>query len=539
MRARIAASAVLLGLVLAGCSPTGNGGGVPESPASTRPALQSTAADELAARLDTIPSAYEGPVRVREGVRPPTNHWTAGAVFNEDPMPVFTGILAFQPRDDGAAVVLPDVTAVDRSIFGTFVPDLDLTLDSDSFLLTEVDALSARFTFRSGDAEVVHLRAATGWPYLQFEGVADGELTLGAPAETLDGHDGAVVVQGPLATYLLIGEGVEAGASVTLGAGEVLHLAALPEGASDEAIGRLIDGAVRLDGTETSYATDESTSSTTFSLATEGETLFGARDHQDFGAPTDLVYETSTGPVVLHAGSEFTTSTDAVPVTDRLDLSGLTEDQRAELTAMVEQDAAASVFDGGDTYNFGKQVYRGSTLYRMALDLGLDEVATVLATEIDTALGEWTANECAEGAVRCFAYDEVLGSVMGLAPAYGTEMANDHHFHYGYFLHALGVMGMEDPEFAERHAELGALLAAEIAAPQASELFPQRRSFDDWAGHSWASGVAPFADGNNQESTSEAVAAWAGLALWADSVGDAEAARQARWMLSFEVRTAY
>ncbi|HHW83644.1 MAG TPA: hypothetical protein GX743_07540 [Actinomycetales bacterium] len=454
-------------------------------------------------------------------------------------MPVFTGILAFQPHDDGASLSLPVVTAADRSVFGTFTPDLPITLNTDSFALTQVDALSARFTFRSGDDDVAHLRAATGWPYLQFEAETDVELELGAPAEALDGQADAVRVAGPLADYLVVGEGVEPGTSITLRAGEVVHVAGLPEAASAGDIGQLVDGAVRLEGTDTSYGTDASSSWTTYTLVGEGETLFGARDHQDFGSPTGVVYETSSGPVVLHAGREFTTSTDAVEVTDRLDLSGLTDDQREELAAMVEADAAASVFDGGDTYNFGKQVYRGSTLYRLALDLGLDEVAESLAAEIDAALGEWSENECEEGAVRCFAYDEVLGSVMGLAPAYGTEMANDHHFHYGYFLHALGVMGMEDPGFAERHANLGALLAAEIAAPASSERFPQRRSFDDWAGHSWASGVAPFADGNNQESTSEAVAAWAGLALWADSVGDVEAAEQARWMLSFEVRTAY
>ena len=47
--------------------------------------------------------------------------------------------------------------------------------------------------------------------------------------------------------------------------------------------------------------------------------------------------------------------------------------------------------------------------------------------------------------------------------------------------------------------------------------FPDRRTFDAYAGHSWASGTSPFADGNNQESSSEAVTAWTGLALWAKS----------------------
>ena len=35
--------------------------------------------------------------------------------------------------------------------------------------------------------------------------------------------------------------------------------------------------------------------------------------------------------------------------------------------------------------------------------------------------------------------------------------------------------------------------------------FPFLRNFDPYAGHSWASGHARFADGNNQESSSESM----------------------------------
>ena len=62
--------------------------------------------------------------------------------------------------------------------------------------------------------------------------------------------------------------------------------------------------------------------------------------------------------------------------------------------------------------------------------------------------------------------------------------------------------------------------------------------FDPYAGHSWASGTAPFADGNNQESSSEAVNAWNGLALWARLTGDEGMLEQATWMLSLEAATA-
>ena len=64
------------------------------------------------------------------------------------------------------------------------------------------------------------------------------------------------------------------------------------------------------------------------------------------------------------------------------------------------------------------------------------------------------------------------------------------------------------------------------------------RVYDVYASHSWASGTSPFADANNQESTSEAVAAWVGLRLWAETSGDQALADQAAWMQSSEADAA-
>ena len=44
--------------------------------------------------------------------------------------------------------------------------------------------------------------------------------------------------------------------------------------------------------------------------------------------------------------------------------------------------------------------------------------------------------------------------------------------------------------------------------------FPAFRVFNPYLGHSAASGFAPFADGNNQESSAEAVAAWEAVVRW-------------------------
>jgi endoglucanase Acf2 len=65
------------------------------------------------------------------------------------------------------------------------------------------------------------------------------------------------------------------------------------------------------------------------------------------------------------------------------------------------------------------------------------------------------------------------------------------------------------------------LLIRDIASSDPNDpLFPYLRCFDKYAGHSWASGNADFADGNNQESSSESMNAWYAMILWGVAAGD-------------------
>ena len=99
--------------------------------------------------------------------------------------------------------------------------------------------------------------------------------------------------------------------------------------------------------------------------------------------------------------------------------------------------------------------------------------------------------------------------------AFGSEDYNDHHFHYGYFLYAASVVAEEDETFLSDYQRFVDILAYDIAnVDRDYEAFPYVRPFDFYEGHSWASGEQPFASGNNQESTSEAINAWYSLWRW-------------------------
>src|SRR6202035_5411999 len=70
---------------------------------------------------------------------------------------------------------------------------------------------------------------------------------------------------------------------------------------------------------------------------------------------------------------------------------------------------------------------------------------------------------------------------------------------------------------------------------RADPQFPFLRNFDPYAGHSWASGYAKFADGNNQESSSEAMNAWYGLILWGEATGDTKLRDLGVWLYTTEL----
>ena len=165
-----------------------------------------------------------------------------------------------------------------------------------------------------------------------------------------------------------------------------------------------------------------------------------------------------------------------------------------------------------DTYFGGKALYRSAQLYQLATQLGLEDVATPLKATLVEQLDQWTDPQgCAKRPAFCFVYDPQGKGMIGLTPSFGSDEYNDHHFHYGYFLYTAGLLAGSDPALATRWQPVMDLVAADIASTGTKGLFPDRRAFDAYNAHSWASGTAPFGDGNNQESTSEAVTAWTGL----------------------------
>ena len=116
---------------------------------------------------------------------------------------------------------------------------------------------------------------------------------------------------------------------------------------------------------------------------------------------------------------------------------------------------------------------------------------------------------------------------------FGNSYYNDHHFHYGYFIHAAAVIGYLDPAWAQANKDYVNALVRDVANPSTLDTyFPVFRAFDWYNGHSWAKGLFETGDGKDEESTSEDAMFAYGLKMWGRTIGDLSMERRGDLMLS-------
>ena len=121
---------------------------------------------------------------------------------------------------------------------------------------------------------------------------------------------------------------------------------------------------------------------------------------------------------------------------------------------------------------------------------------------------------------------------------FGNSYYNDHHFHYGYFIHAAAIIGYLDPSWLASNKDYINALVRDTSNPSSlDQFFPVFRSFDVYNGHSWAKGLYESGDGKDEESSSEdAMYAYA-LKMWGKTTGDASMEARGNWMLSVLARS--
>ncbi|QNE47003.1 1,3-beta-glucanase [Glaciihabitans sp. INWT7] len=531
------AAGVIVSLVAA-CSGPGTTAGSPSTQVLSDSSVGSTIAKLPHKTVGEVPVS-----RLAHGLAPPTNRWFSGLVFGEHPLPVFPLPLSFGLTDSGFTFGLPEVTTTANTITGGNAPSVTIDAGASTSVITGYDDASVTIAHKTGSGSTVGSTViAEGSPLVSF--TAAKKLTLELGQKFSSSGKGVFSTKVGKTTYGMrtTGSVTKDGTALSLVDGATAVWFPVP---SDGTLSEVAANALPVTGVTLDYSSGGSTASTTLAYATAKaeNTLIATLPHQQKSMTTPACslgsYPSIYGTMQLCAGKSLSWTSPTVAASDTIDLGSLDAAKKAQLTTALAQDVAGTAALPADTYFGGKALYRLANLLMLADQLGDTSSAKTVGAKLSDALREWTdPTRCKSNTERCFVYDPKTKGIVGLAASFGSDQFNDHNFHYGYFLYAASVAAAHDSKLRTEIAPVMNLLAADLASSGGSKYFPDRRGFDAYAGHSWASGYSPFADGNNLESSSEAVNAWNGLALWASVSDNSRLKTEASWMLASEAASA-
>lgn len=126
---------------------------------------------------------------------------------------------------------------------------------------------------------------------------------------------------------------------------------------------------------------------------------------------------------------------------------------------------------------------------------------------------------------------------------FGNTYYNDHHFHYGYFIHSAAIIGKVDQDIGDgswaknsTNRDWVNSLIRNVAAFGNDTTYPQSRMFDWYCGYGHAKGLFSSADGKDEESSSEDYNCWYGMKLWGMVINDKMLSARASLILAIERR---
>ncbi len=283
--------------------------------------------------------------------------------------------------------------------------------------------------------------------------------------------------------------------------------------------------------TEVSWNYNENNSklSTTFTVTTdvkegtESNVLLGLLPHQwanlSSSSPQPLGYTFNSirGNIKTLDGNSFiveNTFKGILPtLPDRANYSnGFNPSELNAKISLIENDGLAT---WTDSYNEGQVMNRLIQTARIADQIGKIEARDKIITTIKDRLEDWLKAESGEVAF-IFYYNDNWSTMIGYPAGHGQDNnINDHHFHWGYFIHAAAFIEQYQPGWSSEWGEMINLLVRDAASYDRNDTqFPFLRNFSPYAGHSWANGFATFPFGNDQESSSESMQFAASLIHW-------------------------
>jgi endoglucanase Acf2 len=235
----------------------------------------------------------------------------------------------------------------------------------------------------------------------------------------------------------------------------------------------------------------------------------------------DVTYITARGTMKCTAGNEFSITFPYSGILPNLPapkaIGGAHDYDQARMHTYLDDVASKPKF-GADTYWGGKDILRFGQCALMSQQIS-DPTYKTFVDSLHGAMADWFTYTPGK-ADHYFTYYPRWKAMVGIKTSYGSDGFNDHHFHYGYFAFASALLAMHDPSFAADYGEMATLVVKDYANwDRTDKRFPFLRTFDAWAGHSWAGGTSA-AGGENEESSSEDVQSFAGMIFLGQALGN-------------------
>ena len=195
----------------------------------------------------------------------------------------------------------------------------------------------------------------------------------------------------------------------------------------------------------------------------------------------------------------------------------------AELQNKISQIENDELQTWTDSYNDGQLMNRLIQTARIANKIGDLEARDSMLETIKSRLENWLTANSSEVAF-IFYYNDTWSTLIGYPAGHGQDNnINDHHFHWGYFIHAASFVEQFYPGWANDWGEMVNHLIRDAASSYRNDShYPFLRSFSPFAGHCWANGFATFPQGNDQESSSESMQFNSSLIHWGSITGNNE-----------------
>ncbi len=489
----------------------------------------------------------------------PTNQWFTSAMFNRWSQALHAHPMTYRANDGGFEIGMPErhldsAPTGRRELRYPHVAALVVTplaFKAEAARLTDFSDWLAALALQGAAGESLTATVLHGSPYSYYE-ISGGDVRIHlAGAATMLADPASAGADKRVAAFVIGGHAYAifgpTGATWDFSQPTdiVLHLpaerryfsiAGLPD-AQAATIAEFATHAYAFPvKTQAEWAYDPKTSTvrTTYrvdTVAREGRELtsfMGLYPHQWSAATpqpdSHYHYDSVRGQIRLIAANAFTVERRYHGIVP--EWAGLEDPaHRAAVDSLLVGDLAKSgqmyhKNNGVGTYWVGKGLGAAAQLMCVADAEGRAPMRDQLRGEIEARLESWFDGRHGTH----FSQDERIGTFIGIPQEFESVTAmNDHHFHYGYWLAAAAHVALLDPDWASQ-AKWGGMvdkLIADIATDERGRSdFPFLRNFDTYEGHSWASGNAFSPDGNNQESSSEAVNAWASLILWGEATGN-------------------